>query len=110
MKRLHATALLLVGWVLLVPGINYDSATNVWMVTGYDKHKKPVYRVWENYGSFDTKAGCEEERKKLDPNASPIMPTAEGAVRNPTGLANVVRESVNQAVCIPGDDPGLKEN
>jgi hypothetical protein len=110
MSLRHAFKVVLAGWVLLVPRILYESGTNTWTVTGYDKHKKPVYSVWDNYGSFDTKAGCENELKKLDPTASPVMPTAEGAVRNPAGLANVVRDSVKQAVCIPSDDPSLKQN
>jgi hypothetical protein len=110
MKARHAAALMLVGWVLLVPGISYQSATNVWTVDGYDEHKKPVYSAWENQESYDTAAECQNQLSKLDPTESPVMPTAEGAVRNPIGLADAVRGSVKQAVCIATDDPRLKGN
>src|ERR1700689_281189 len=110
MNSRHPAVLALVGWVLLVPGINYQSASNVWSVGGYDEHKKPVYSAWEDQGSYDTAAQCQDHLSKLDPNESPVMPTAEGAVRNPTGLADAVRDSVKQAVCLPTDDPRLKGN
>lgn len=110
MNLRHAAALALVGWALLVPGISYQSAANVWTVDGYDEHKKPVYSAWENQGSYDTAAQCRDQLGKLDPNESPVMPTAEGAVRNPTGLANAVRDAVKQVVCIATDDPRLKSN
>jgi hypothetical protein len=109
MKTRHAAAVVLVGWYLMVPSITYQSAANVWTVSGFDQHKRPVYSAWENYGSYDTAAECQEQLSKLDPTASPIMPTAEGAVRNPTGLASAVRDSVKQAVCIPDNDPRLKD-
>jgi hypothetical protein len=110
MKSCHAAALALVGWYLMVPGITYQSASNVWTVSGYDAHKRPVYSAWENYGTYATAAECQDQLRKLDPTASPVMPTAEGAVRNPLGLANAVRDSVNQAICISTDDPRLKQN
>ena len=110
MKPRHPAVLALVGWVLLVPGISYQSAANVWTLNGYDDHKKPVYSAWENYGSYDTAAQCQDDLRKLDPNQSPVMPTAEGAVRNPAGLANATRESVKQALCVATDDPRLKGN
>jgi len=110
MKPRNPAVLALVGWVLLVPGISHQSAANVWTLNGYDDHKKPVYSAWENYGSYDTAAQCQDDLRKLDPNQSPVMPTAEGAVRNPAGLANATRESVKQALCVATDDPRLKGN
>jgi hypothetical protein len=97
-----------VGWYLMVPGVTYQSAANLWTAGVYDKHGRPVYSAWRDYGSFDTAAECQNELGKLDPNERPVMGTDEGAVRNPLGLEQAVRAAVKQATCIANTDPRLK--
>jgi hypothetical protein len=104
----HTAALALVGWSLMVPGLSYQSATNVWTAGVYDKHGKPVYSAWTTYGSYDTAAECQSELGKLNPYQSPVMAIDEGAIRNPLGLEQATRESVKQATCIANTDPRLK--
>jgi len=110
MQSRHAATFALVGWYLLVPSVGYQSATNVWTMGGYDEHGKPVYSDWRTYGSYDTAAECQNHISGLDPTESPVIPTDEGAIRNPIGLAKVVRAAVKQAICIKADDPRLKSN
>ncbi len=105
----HAAALALVGWYLMVPGVTYQSATNVWTVGVYDKHGKPVYSAWRAYDSFDTAAECQNALSKLDPDERPAMAaTDEGSIRNPLGETNAVHEAVSKATCLADTDPRLK--
>lgn len=100
MKRLHAVALALVGWYLVVPPPN--------------RMRDPQtisFRSWRIQESFDTAADCEKARKETISNAGPsaeqyllqkyqISPKLK-KVNKPPDTDNLF------ATCVATDDPRL---
>jgi hypothetical protein len=100
MKLRQAAALALVGWCLMAPP-TYPGPNGSFVT----KTAVPL-RLWQNIGSYDHVAGCEDERRAfLD------LKKTESASTFAKEDFQVKLSIVSSwsAVCIADDDPRLKE-
>jgi hypothetical protein len=101
MKPRDAAALALVGWYLMAPP-TYPGPNGSFVT----KTAVPL-RLWQNIGSYDQVADCEDERRAfLD------LKRTESASTFAKESSQVKLSIVSSwsAICIAADDPRLKEN
>ena len=110
MKPRHATALALVGWVLLIPPIVLPSSEV--RPEPLDVDREAPLSDWIREESFERAGDCEKARKALPDDVrnqrSVIIPGNMGTAEIEQSHANLVVGALS-ARCISTDDPRLKE-
>lgn len=98
MKPCHAAALALVGWYLMAPP-TYPGANGSFVT----KTAVPL-RLWQNIGSYDHVADCEDERQAL----LDLKKTESTFAQEPLQVKLSIIGSWS-SICIATDDPRLKD-
>ena len=115
MKLVHAVALALVGWYLIIPPI---------VGTPPKAFPEATFDQWHTMDVFDSVADCQRARtqmRSVNANALPIDPKAYHLGSRPSDpaqtrewdrqlalLKTALADSVHDAGCIASDDPRLK--
>jgi hypothetical protein len=100
MKTCYAAALALVGWYLMAPP-TYSGANGSFVT----KTTVPL-RLWQNIGSYDHVADCDDERRALLDLKKTESATTFAEEPLQVKLSIVGSWS---AICVATDDPRLKE-
>jgi hypothetical protein len=101
MNPRHALTLALAAWYLMAPP-TYPGANGSFVT----KTAAPL-RLWQNIGSYDHVAECEDERRAFLDLKKTESPSALAKEDSQVKLSIISSWS---AVCVDADDPRLKEN
>jgi hypothetical protein len=100
MKPLHAAALALVGWFLMVPSDHPKLDDSV------DWVSKAPLTEWRIVQRFDASSSCERRRLEIVSDAEHAIRTDAAAQRAAAVLSDYA--ITNNAICVSRDDPRLK--
>ncbi len=106
MKPLHAAAVALIGWYLLIPPVFSPMGGNP---RSSNDLAAPLNR-WDIWGRpFDSAASCTKEKERLRTEAPRRLKFAhEHPDQDPNGNIVAVAEAWQFAECVATDDPRLK--
>jgi hypothetical protein len=103
MKVRHAPAVVIVGWLLVIPQIYHQN--NKWSLSQLNNKNAADYSGWNIVGKYDSEAGCKQAIKGLIPQTpdSSILATHPEIAADQKGFQDIENKARNNAHCVAAD-------
>ncbi len=109
MNLRHAPAIVIAGWLLLIPQIYHQN--NQWSLSPLNNKDLTDYSGWNIVAKYDSEADCKQAIKALVPQTPDfsIVASHPEIAADPKGFQDIEKQAQNNARCISADELAPKK-